>query len=230
MSTPPNFAEVGALIGDPARANMLAALLDGRALTASELAFHARVTPQTASGHLARLTDGRLLAVSRQGRHRYYRLASREVGQMLESVMAVAAAGPARYRPPSRIDAALRRARTCYDHLAGQLGVALADGLRAQGLLHLDNDGGELTATGTRALSRFGIDLPSVSSLRRPFCRPCLDWSERRPHLAGALGAALASRCFDRGWIGRIRDSRAVTITAKGERGFREAFGVNLPE
>lgn len=229
MSNTLSIAEVGALLGDPARANMLNALLDGRAWTATELAYAARVTPQTASGHLAKLTQGRLLEVAKQGRHRYYRLAGPRVAQLLEAAGAVAADGPPRYRPASRIDAQLRRARTCYDHLAGQLGVALADALVARGLLLLEEEGGAVTEAGIAALKDFGIDVGSLGARKRIFCRPCLDWSERRPHVAGAIGAALADRAFALGWIERVRDSRAVAITPVGEAGFAETFGVRLP-
>ncbi len=228
MTEGPFIAEIAALIGDPARANMLTALLDGRALTASELAYAARVTPQTASAHLAKLAEARLLGLEKQGRHRYFRLASPEVARMLEALAVVAAAGPPRYRPPSPRDEALRLARTCYDHLAGQLGVALADALAGRGYLVLDGDGGEVTEAGARFLGEFGLDLARLSRQRRRFCRPCLDWSERRHHLGGALGAALAARCVELAWIERIRDSRAVSITAAGRRGLAEVFGIPM--
>ncbi len=224
MSDAISIAATAALLGDPARANILAALMDGRALTAKELAFAAHVTPQTASGHLAKLADGGLLAAEKQGRHRYYRLASPLVGQMLESVMAVRGPGPV--RPTTwRGGEALRAARTCYDHLAGRLGVALADTLTERGHISLTADGGEVTDDGRRFLAEFGA-VPGPG--RRVFCRPCLDWSERRPHLAGRVGAALACRCFELGWIARQRDTRAVAITAAGRAGFRERFGIAL--
>ncbi len=227
MSSQTEVAEVAALVGDPARANMLMALLDGRALTATELAFLGRVTPQTASGHLAKLVDGRLLAVAKQGRHRYFRLASPLVGRMLESIGAMASLeGPPRHRPHSPSEDALRRARFCYDHLAGRLGVALADALVARGLVEFEEDGGALTPAGADFLDRFGVDL--AAKTRRAFCRPCLDWSERRPHIAGTVGAALAARCFDLGWIQRQRDTRAVSVTAKGRSGLRETFGIDF--
>lgn len=222
-----SLAEIGALIGDPARANMLSALMGGQALTASELAWHAGVTAQTASGHLAKLSAAGLLAPERQGRHRYFRLASPLVGQMLEGMMAVASLqSPPRYRPRSRIDEALQNARTCYDHLAGRLGVALADALRAAGHIELGEEGGSVTDQGRAFLTAFGLDLSEAGRQRRCFCRPCLDWSERRPHLAGALGAHLADRCFALGWVQRIKDTRALTITPAGQRGFRETFGM----
>ena len=230
MSEDPRLAEIAALVGDPARANMLSALADGRALTAGELAYAAGVSPQTASGHLAKLSEARLLAVAKQGRHRYYRIATPLVGRMLESIMAVAVNAPPRYRPAGRFDAALRFARTCYDHFAGQLGVGLADGLCAQGHVVLGEDGGEVTETGVIFLSRFGLDFEELKRRRRVYCRPCLDWTERRPHLAGAVGAALTERCFHLGWVKRKRDSRALTITDHGRDGFREVFGFDVLE
>ncbi len=224
MSEITRMATVAALLGDPARAHILTALLDGRALTAKELAFAAHVSPQTTSGHLARLAEAGLLAAEKQGRHRYFRLASPLVGQMLESVMAVAGPEPSR-TGTWRGGEALRTARTCYDHLAGRLGVALADSLAAAGHVMLTSDGGEVTEAGHAFLRDFGAEpVPG----RRVFCRPCLDWSERRPHIAGRLGAALATRCLDLGWIERQRNSRAVTITRAGESGFAERFGIRL--
>jgi DNA-binding transcriptional ArsR family regulator len=218
------MASVAALLGDPARAHILTALLDGRALTAKELAFAAHVSPQTTSGHLARLTDAGLLAGEKQGRHRYFRLASPLVGHMLESVMAVAGPEPA---PTGtwRGGEALRNARTCYDHLAGRLGVALAESLQAAGHVVMAADGGEVTGPGRAFLRAFGAE-PAPG--KRAFCRPCLDWSERRQHIGGRLGAALAARCLELSWIERRRDSRAVTITPKGESGFAERLGVRL--
>ena len=225
MSDTSRMASVAALLGDPARANILNALMDGRALTAKELAFAAHVAAPTASGHLARLTDASLLAVETQGRHRYFRLASPLVGQMLESVMAVA--GPEPRRTAWRGGDALRTARTCYDHLAGRLGVALADALTVAGHVTLSGDGGEVTDQGHAFLAEFGAEPPAG---KRVFCRPCLDWSERRPHIAGRLGAALASRCLQLGWIAPQRDSRAVSITAAGRLGFAERFGIDLAD
>jgi DNA-binding transcriptional ArsR family regulator len=228
MSSQAQLAEVAALVGDPARANMLMALSDGRALTATELAYLARITPQTASGHLAKLVDGRLLAVAQQGRHRYFRLASPLVGRMLESINAMASLeGPPRHRPHSPAEDALRRARFCYDHLAGRLGVALADALVARGHVEFGDDGGVVTREGAAFLARFGLDL--AAKTRRAYCRPCLDWSERRPHIAGAVGAGLAAHCLALGWIQRQRDTRAVNITAKGRAGLRETFGIEFP-
>ncbi len=225
MQTGPHIAQIAALVGDPARANVLSALMGGRALTASELAYHAGVTPQTASSHLGKLAEAGLLAQDRQGRHRYYRLASPLVGRMLESIMAVAETGPSRYRPHWKGGEALRTARTCYDHLAGRLAVDIADALIARGHVVLAADGGEVTAAGMAHLTGLGIDL-GAAKRGRAFCRPCLDWSERRPHLAGAVGAALCVRAFERGWVERVKDSRAVAVTQEGKRGLSDAFGV----
>jgi DNA-binding transcriptional ArsR family regulator len=229
------FAQVASLAGDPARAGMLHALMDGRALTASELAHVARITPQTASGHLARMAAAGLLSIEKQGRHRYHRLASPAVAQMIESIMQVASGVEPARRPLSvgPRDAALRAARTCYDHLAGRLGVALADALVAGGYAELASDAGVVTDAGLELLGRIGIDVDALRARRgrhtaRVLCRPCLDWSERRPHLAGALGAALCAHSLGNGWIRRIPGTRAVAITPKGQRMFREVFGVRL--
>jgi DNA-binding transcriptional ArsR family regulator len=230
MSEGLDVAEVAALVGDPARANMLAALMSGRALTASELAYFAHITPQTASSHLAKLTGGKLLSVIRQGRNRYYRLATPLVGQMLEGIMAVAVDGPERHRPVWKFDEAMRTARTCYDHFAGRLGVGLVDRLSQRGYLVLTEEGGEVTETGVAFLNDFGIDVAKLQRQRRTFCRPCLDWSERRLHLGGAVGAALATRCFDLGWFTRSRDSRAVATTQAGRQGLDDIFGFSLEE
>jgi len=227
MTSNATMAEIGALLGDPARANMLSALMGGGALTAGELAWHARVTPQTVSGHLSKMTTAGLLTLERQGRHRYYRIASPLVAQMLEAVGAVAAIqAPPRHRPSSRIDEALKAARTCYDHLAGVLGVALAEALVSDAAIIWSEDGGAVTLRGEKFFADFGIDLADAMRQRRCFCRPCLDWSERRPHLAGAVGAKLAARCFELGWIRRMKDTRAVMITPRGIEGFREVFGI----
>jgi DNA-binding transcriptional ArsR family regulator len=228
MNGGPDLALVASLIGDTTRANILAALLDGRALTASELAYLAHVSPQTASGHLAKLTDGKLLTLLRQGRNRYYRLATPLVGQMLEGIMAVAAQGPQRHRPASKADDAMRMARTCYDHFAGKLGVGLADNLIERGYLVLTPEAGEVTERGAGFLGDFGVDLAALHAKRRTLCRPCLDWTERRPHIGGAVGAALAQRCFELNWVERIRDSRALRITPAGRRGLMEHFALTL--
>ena len=223
------LAEVGSLIGDPARANMLAALADGRACTATELAHVAGVAPQTASGHLARLVHANLLRVARQGRHRYYRLAAPLVGELLESMMTVAAMQlPPRRVPAPCLDAAMRTARTCYDHLAGRLGVAIADALVARGHVVLSDEGGAVTARGEDFFAAFGVTVARPGAARRPFCRPCLDWSERRWHIAGAVGCALCARLLALEWIARRPGTRAVAITPAGQRGLTETFGIAL--
>ncbi|MGB0084940.1 MAG: helix-turn-helix transcriptional regulator [Rhodomicrobiaceae bacterium] len=228
MSSAPQIAEVAALVGDPARANILCALLGGRALTATELAFAAGVSPQTTSGHLGKLLAARLLVLMKQGRHRYYRLAGPHIGQMLESIMNVALTGPPRFQPRSKVDEKLRHARTCYDHIAGLLGVGLAERLSEREFVLLGDEAGEVTPAGAEFLSKLGVDLSGARAKRRVFCRPCVDWTERRPHIGGAVGAALASRCFELKWIERARDSRALTITQAGRRGLMEAFALSI--
>jgi DNA-binding transcriptional ArsR family regulator len=234
MSSNAKFAQVAALAGDPARASMLHALMDGRALTASELARVAAIAPQTASGHLAQMIAAGLLGVEKQGRHRYHRLASPAVARMMESIMQVAARlEPARRLSVGPRDSALRAARTCYDHLAGQLGVALTDAMIGRGYLELQTDAGLVTEPGLKFLARLGIEVETLTarwrkSSGRVLCRPCLDWSERRPHLAGAVGAALCARAFEKGWVRRLEGSRAVAVTPRGQQVFREQFGARF--
>lgn len=224
------MAEIGALLGEPARAAMLDVLMGGRALTAGELAAAAGITPQTASGHLARLTTAGLLAVERQGRHRYHRLAGAEVAQLLEGLMELAAAGDGRRPRAPQVGprgAAMRAARTCYDHLAGRLGVAIADGLVARGAVELDDGVGRVTEQGLALLRGYGIE-PAAGDGRtaRALCRPCLDWSERRPHLAGRLGAAICRHALEQDWVRRLPDTRALQVTPKGRAALRAVFGV----
>ncbi len=220
------LAEVAALVGDAARANMLLALMGGRALTAGELAWHAGVSAQTASGHLAKLTDARMLAVEKQGRHRYYRLTGGEVAEAVEVLMAVAAIGPQRHRPTGPKDEAMRLARTCYDHLAGRLGVALTDSLCERGHLVLSDGAGLIIGSGQHFLAGMGIELEAQPQGKRPLCRSCIDWSERRPHLAGRLGAALLERTLALNWVARVPESRTLRITAAGELGLAQMFGI----
>jgi DNA-binding transcriptional ArsR family regulator len=223
-----NMVEVAALVGDTARATMLAALMGGQALTASELAFLAHISRPTASGHLAKLVEARLLAVTRRRRFSYYRIASPLVAGMLESIKAVAAIElPPRYQPRSARDEALRFARTCYDHVAGRLGVAIADGLVAKGYVVLSDEGGEVTDAGMTFLTGFGADL-SARRGRRIFCRACLDWSERRYHVGGLVGAEIWRCCTERGWLKRERDGRVLQVTPAGRAGLAETFGVVL--
>jgi len=232
MLRPNALAEIGALIGDPGRASMLDALMDGRSLTARELAGQAGIAPQTASGHLARLLDAGLILMEPRGRHRYHRLASADVARLLETVAQFASrpgGGPVRaaVRTGPR-DEALRTARTCYDHFAGRLGVGIADALVDRGCVELDGDGGTVTEAGQVFLHGFGAAPAPGKRPKRLFCRPCLDWSERRPHLAGAVGIAIACRCFELGWVRKVDGSRAVAITPAGQQGLRQTFGISL--
>lgn len=226
MKHGPSIANIASLIGDPARANMLTALMGGAALTPSELALEAGITKQTASSHLAKLSGSDLVRIEKQGRHRYYRLADKEIASLLENLMGIAARrSPARVRPGPK-EPALRHARVCYDHLAGDLGVALYDGLIASRLLRERDDAPATTAKGVVAFAKFGIDIDSMNTTNRPLCRACLDWSVRRSHLAGALGAALLTRFYDLGWAKRRRDSRVVEFTPLGEARFRRTFAL----
>jgi DNA-binding transcriptional ArsR family regulator len=224
-----NMVEVAALVGDTARATMLAALMGGQALTSGELAATAHISKSTASEHLGRLVGAKLLSVTQKRRNRYYRIASPLVARMLESIKAVAALEtPARYRPHSVQDDALRFSRTCYDHLAGRLGVAIADALVTRKYIVLSEESGELTARGRKFLTEFGAELKPQSGSRRIFCRACLDWSERRYHVAGLVGAEIWRRCLEKGWVAQHSDTRAVRITPAGQIGFRDTFGISL--
>ncbi len=223
MKDGPSIAPVAALAGDPARANMLSALIGGKALTAGELAREAGVTAQTASAHLAKLADGGLIAGVRQGRHHYFRLAGSDVAEMLEKMMGVAErAGHTRTRTGPKAPE-LRKSRVCYDHLAGEMGVALFDNLVDARFIAGENDV-RLTKRGAGFTRDFGIDLDALSGQRRPLCKSCLDWSMRRHHLAGSLGAAMLERFYGLGWARRDRSSRAVHFSPQGERGFQRLF------
>ena len=228
MKDGPNIVGIAALIGDHARAEVLTALMADRALTATELADVAGVTKQKISAHLGKLVDAGLVAVESQGRHRYFRLADQDVAQLLESLMGVAfRTGAVRIRASPR-EPALRKARVCYDHLAGEIGVSIYESLLKRRALVSRVDGLDLTAAGRRLFQELRIDIDALSKQKRAFCRACLDWSERRHHLAGALGAALLARLVDLGWAKRARDSRVVLLSAKGERELQEKFGVRL--
>jgi DNA-binding transcriptional ArsR family regulator len=224
MKGSPNFARIGALIGDPARAAMLNALMSGKALTASELAREAGVTVQTASSHLGKLEQGNLLQMRKQGRHKYFALANDEVAAALEGLMGLV---EGQDRLLSRIgptDEALRKARVCYNHLAGTRGIELHDALIANRHLRLHDGGLELTTSGYHFAMDFGLDVDQLRQAKALLCRPCLDWSERRSHLAGSLGRAFLSRFEALGWVNRETDSRVVTFTRKGESSFAATF------
>lgn len=227
MITGPVIAEVAALLGDPARATMVTALLDGRVLTASSLARAAGITPQTASTHLAKLTAAGVLSMVREGRHRRFRLASPAVTDMIDGIVAVALSRRPRYRPLSRQARALNAARICYGHLAGRLSVDLTDALVAREYLVLDGEAAQITAPGARFFRGLGIGLPTGRSTRQRVCRLCLDWTERRPHIAGVVGEGITKRCFELGWIQRLEDSQAVLVTPSGRRGLRRTFGID---
>ncbi|MBX6355390.1 MAG: helix-turn-helix transcriptional regulator [Micromonosporaceae bacterium] len=226
-----DLAGVARLIGEPARAAMLDALLSGRALAAGELGRVGGVSPATASEHLARLRDGGLVEVVAAGRHRYYRLAGPEVAHALEALALVSPRRPVRSLRQSRVAAALAIARTCYDHLAGQLGVALHDALVDRDALAAGGDGYRLTEAGAQLMAGLGVDVAAAAAARRAFARPCLDFTERRPHLAGALGAALCARLLADGWLVRVAaDQRGLRITPRGRRALATYFGVRLPD
>lgn len=223
MKDGPHIAAVAALIGDPARANMLTALMDGRALTASELAAAGGIAPPTASGHLSRLVDAGLLAVRKQGRHRYFALSAADVAEAMEALMSLAqrtGAVPVRTGPR---DVALREARMCYDHLAGARGVALFESLRGRGFIAGEEEAVTLTDAGRAHVASLGVELESLTATRRPLCRACLDWSERRAHLGGALGAALLDLMIARKWL-RRESGRVLRFSPAGAEAFARAF------
>jgi DNA-binding transcriptional ArsR family regulator len=224
MKDGPNIARIAALLGDPARSDALSALLTDRALTATELAALAGVTKQTMSAHLSKLLDAALVVVERQGRHRYFRLADQDVADLLESLMGVAFRTGAVRLVLSPREPALRKARVCYDHLAGELGVAAYEGLLRRGVFAVSDKELRLTKSGILWFRRWGIDAESAARQRRSLCRPCLDWSERRHHLAGSLGAALLTRLQDLKWAARERGSRVIRFTPRGLRSFEDLF------
>ncbi|MEM6578480.1 MAG: winged helix-turn-helix domain-containing protein [Pseudomonadota bacterium] len=224
MKEGPDISRLAALIGDPARANILAALMNGKALTAGELADEAGVTPATASSHLAQLADAGLIRPRAQGRHRYFELCDADVAQMLEQLSYLAAAkGQLRTRTGPR-DADLREARICYDHLAGARAVQLFDSMASRAFFDLGPDSVALSPAGETFVKDLGIDLASLQARRRPLCRVCLDWSERRSHLSGALGAALLARFVDLNWLDRQPGTRRAQFTKRGGAAFEDAF------
>jgi DNA-binding transcriptional ArsR family regulator len=221
-----NITHVAGLLADSSRSTMLQALMDQRARTAGELARLAKIAPSTVSQHLGRLTDGQLLVVEAQGRHRYYRLADPRVAMLLESLMAFAPA-PAAPRAPN-VGFDLRFARTCYDHLAGTIATALYDRLSADGTLNVTSQGITLTSTGAQRLQALGIDTEALQAGRRPLARACLDWTERRHHLAGALGAALLDSFRARDWLIPRSAPRALRLTTTGRQALASHFGIDV--
>jgi DNA-binding transcriptional ArsR family regulator len=230
--SPVELAAVASSLSDSGRAAILISLLDGRARTASELAFVAGVSPQTASAHLARLVDTGLVSVVRQGRHRYHRLTGPEAAHVMEALAVIAATPPRRHRIPGPRDRLLREGRTCYDHFAGRLGVAIADALlAAEAIIERPREGGghfEITTEGERRLAMLEVDVPALRRESRPLCRCCIDWSERRPHIAGAVGAQLTTNALRIGWVQRLGDTRGVSVTPMGRSIFRDAIGLDL--
>lgn len=225
-----DVARTARLVGEPARTAMLLALMDGRALTARELAAAARIGAPTASRHLALLVDAGLLQLAHQGRHRYHRLASPAVARLLEGVMQLAAqrpsAAPARRIATGPRDAALRFARSCYDHLAGRLSTAIAETLQADGAIVFDDESGRMTEQLPASLGRLGFSTDALAAASRcPGCRPCLDWGERRPHVAGRLGALILDECLRRGWLRRAAESRALVLTPPGAAALQPWIG-----
>ena len=226
MKSGPDIAAIAALLGDPGRANMLTALMTGQALTAGELAREAGVTAQTASSHLAKLQTGGLITIRKQGRHNYFALSGPDVAQTIEALMGLAErTGHTRTRT-GPAEPALREARVCYDHLAGETGVALLENLVARGLIAEDDTALTLTEKGQAFMQALGLDLAKLTRSRRPLCKGCLDWSVRRSHLAGALGAALLERFYGLGWASREAGTRLVSFTPKGLIALNEIFGV----
>lgn len=225
-----DIAKVGALVADPARARIMLALGDGRALPATVLADEAGVSASTASAHLSKLVAGGLLDVRRQGRHKYFRVAGPDVAELIEVLARLSPATTVRSLRQGTKAEAVRLARTCYDHLAGLLGTCLMDALLEREILVEDDAGADyrLSERGATELTAFGIEFEALRLRRRPLIRGCIDWSERRHHLAGGLGAAMTRRMFELGWIERTRRSRAVHVTDAGHQGFRETFGVEL--
>ena len=222
MVAEPCTAIAAALIGVPARANILGALMDGRALTASELAYHAGVSPQTTSSHLAKLAGAKLVVVEKQGRHRYYRLAGAAVAEALELLALIVPQRPVPPRRRSREVEETRAARFCYDHLAGALGTGLTEAMQAKGYLAPAERDFAVTAAGEAFFRALGLEPDSLQRRRRAFARQCLDWSERRPHLAGSLGAGFARVALDRRWIRRAKEGRRVFVTPTGQTAFRD--------
>ncbi|MET4559544.1 ArsR/SmtB family transcription factor [Lysinibacillus parviboronicapiens] len=228
MSINPNMAEVASLLSEASRATILASLMDGRFHTASELAFMAAIKPQTASFHLAKLVEGNLVKVEKQGRHRYFQLANVEIAQFLEAFLTISPPPEVRSLKQSSQIKLLQDARTCYDHLAGKLGVQLTESMVSSGYLKKEEQQYTITPTGQLFFTEFGIDLTALTRKRRSFSHACLDWSERRHHLAGALGQGLLTRFFDLAWITRVPSIRAIKVTEKGRQGFKQIFHIDV--
>lgn len=223
------FKNIASLVGDPTRATILWVLLDGRAFTATELAIAANTSPQNISMHLNKLLHGGLLAAESQGRHRYYKFAGKDVAYAIEALATLVPQGSIKKDYSDGGDTAVKYCRTCYDHLAGKVGVLMADALIKQGLITSNNDKTfDVTKKGARWMNELGIDINDLKKERRPLARACLDWSERRHHVAGALGAALLNTMLSLGWVRRVAHSRAMVVTGKGQQAMEKYFKVNV--
>tara|TARA_R110002124_G_scaffold279835_1_gene452704 strand:- start:1438 stop:2148 length:711 start_codon:yes stop_codon:yes gene_type:complete len=230
MHDEPPMSRIGALIASPARARMLTELFDGRALTATELAGIAGVSAATASEHLGILVAGGFISREKSGRHHYFNLASREIASALEQLVAQTAHVNIADRPGNRQRTPMQNARMCYDHIAGQLGVAIANALVKHGALVPLGSDYELSEKGEQLLGELGIAVPKLSKSKRLFARQCLDWSERRHHVAGAVGAAIADLSFEKGWIQRTKERRVLSVTPKGRIALEKRLGVSFDE
>lgn len=228
MEVKSEIAGIAALIGESARATILWHLLSGESRPASELAFYANISAQNASAHLAKLVEAGLLIVESRGRHRYYHIAGPEVAHAMEAIAALAPSAKARTHLPRGQTLDLKYARTCYDHLAGRVAVEICDAMQEKGLLEANGEDFDVTPKGESWLHKMGIGINELRHQRRFFARLCPDWSERRPHLAGALGAALLEQMFRQGWIAKIRSSRAIRVTTKGKQELYDLLGIGL--
>lgn len=228
MNASPNIAQVASLVSDASRAAIMTVLLDGRYHPAGELAYMANIKPQTASFHLSKMVAANLVAVEKQGRHRYYGIENQEVARIMESLLSITPPVEIRSFNQALEHEAIRHARTCYDHLAGSLGIQLTDSLLNAGILSEVDHQFTVTEKGEGFFKAFQIDLERVKKKRRSFTHRCLDWSERRHHLAGALGHALLERLLELGWVQRIPKTRAVKITPEGKKGLNETFHVDI--
>ncbi|MEK8216945.1 MULTISPECIES: ArsR/SmtB family transcription factor [unclassified Paenibacillus] len=230
MKANSNVAVIASLVSETSRAAILTVLLDGRFHAASELAYMAGIQPQTASFHLAKMVNANVVAVEKQGRHRYYGIRNQEVAQVMESLLSLAPPVPIKSLRQASEDKALRYARTCYDHLAGSIGVQLTNALLRAGILREDKEGFAVTEEGEDFFASFQIDVEQVKKKRRSFSHKCLDWSERRHHLAGALGSALLEKLLEVNWVQRLPNTRAIKITSEGKRGFKEVFSLDVED
>lgn len=220
------FVKTAALIGDPTRASILWTLLDGRAFTATELSVVANTSPQNISMHLGKLLEADLLSVEKQGRHKYYRFSNKEVAYAVEAMASLIPKSDIPLKKETENYPPIKYCRTCYDHLAGKIGVALTDNLLKQKTLIENNGIFEITTEGEKWFSDFGINLEEAQKQKRIFLKPCLDWSERRNHLAGSVGAMLLNKMINEDWIRKTKNSRAIIITGKGEKEFLKYFKI----